>query len=53
MSKEEKIADALEAFGRYYPVQFSRNLTKKMSILAINAPEQVKKDDNFYKYLKL
>ena len=28
-------------------------LTRKMSILAINAPEEERKDVNFYKYLKL
>ena len=31
----------------------NHNLTRKMSILAINAPEQVRTDGNFYKYLKL
>ena len=28
-------------------------MTRKMHILAINAPEQVRQNGNFYKYLKL
>ena len=35
------------------PVHFYRNMTRKMNILAINAPEQVRRNGNFYKYLKL
>ena len=49
LEQKEQTADALEEFGRYFLVHFNRNL----SILSINAPEQVRKDGNFYKYLKL
>ena len=44
---------ALEEFGRYFPVHFFRNMTRKMHILSIIAPEQVQRNGNFYKYLKL
>ena len=53
IGQREKTAEALEDFGRYFPVNFYRNLTRKMHILSIIAPEQVRSNGNFYKYLKL
>ena len=47
------IMEALEEFSRYFPVHFFRNMTRKMHILSIIAPEQVRRNGNFYKYLKL
>ena len=53
VEQREKTALALEEFGKYFPVHFFRNLTRKMHILSVIAPEQVRRNGNFYKYLKL
>ena len=53
MEQREITALALEEFGKYFPVHFFRNLTRKMHILSVIAPEQVRRNGNFYKYLKL
>ena len=36
-----------------FPVHFFHNLTRKIHILSVIAPEQVRRNGNFYKYLKL
>ena len=53
VEQREITALALEEFGKYFPVHFFRNLTRKMHILSVIAPEQVRRNGNFYKYLKL
>ena len=43
--KEIKIsntAQAMEEFGKFFPVHFKRNLTRKMNILSIVGPRQVR-----------
>ena len=49
VEQREKTALALEEFGKYFPVHFFRNLTQKMHILSVIAPEQVRRNGNFYK----
>ena len=41
-----------KGFARFNSA-FFRNLTRKMHILSVIAPEQLHRDGNFYKYLKL
>ena len=43
----------MEEFGKLFPVHFKRNLTRKMNILSIVGPRQVREDPYFFKYLKL
>ena len=51
--QREETAQALEEFGKFFPVNFNRNMTREMSLLSIEAPKQVREDGDFFKYLKL
>ena len=51
--QREETAQALEEFGKFFPVNFNRNMTRKMSLLSIEAPKPVREDGDFFKYLKL
>ena len=51
--QREETAQALEEFGKFFPVNFNRNMPRKMSLLSIEAPKQVREDGDFFKYLKL
>ena len=53
MEQREQKTKALEEFGKFFPVNFYRNMTRKMNILTIVAPKQVREDGDFFKYLKL
>ena len=51
--QREETAQALEEFGKFFPVNFNRNMTRKMSLLSIEAPKQVREDADLFKYFKL
>ena len=53
VEQREKTAQACEEFGKYFPVHFTRPLTRKMHIISFVAPNQIRKDGDFSKYLKL
>ena len=40
--QQEETAQAMEEFGKFFPVHFKRNLTRKMNILSIVGPRQVR-----------
>ena len=51
--QREETALRVEEFGKFFPVNFNRNMPRKMSLLSIEAPKQVREDGDFFKYLKL
>ena len=53
VEQREKTAQACEEFGKYFPVHFTRPFTRKMHIISFVAPNQIRKDGDFSKYLKL
>ena len=42
--QQEETAQAMEEFGKFFPVHFKRNLPRKMNILSIVGPRQVRDD---------
>ena len=53
LEQREKTANALEEFGLYFPVNYRRNLTRKMHLLAFSAPKQIREHGDWYRYLRL
>ena len=53
LEQREQTAQACEEFGNFFPVNFSRPLTRKFHILSYVAPQQIRNDGDFFKYLKL
>ena len=51
--ERETTAKACEEFGIFFPVNFYRSLTRKMHVLSFVAPQQIRNDGDFFKYLKL
>ena len=53
LEQREETAKALEEFGLYFPVNYRRNLTRKMHLLAFSAPKQIREHRDWYRYLRL
>ena len=53
MEQREQTAQACEELGKFFPVNFKRPLTRKLHILSYVAPQQIRNDGDFFKYLKL
>ena len=51
--ERETTAKACEEFGIFFPVNFYRSLTRKMHVLSFVAPQQIRNDGDFFKFLKL
>ena len=51
--QKEETAQALEEFGKFFPVNFYKNMTRKMNIVCIEAPKQIREDGDFFKYWKM
>ena len=43
----------MESFGRFFPKHFYRDMTRKMNVLSITGPKQIREDGDYFKYLKL
>ena len=52
IEQREKTAQACEEFGKYFPVHFTRSLTRKMHILSFVAPNQIRNDGDFFKFFR-
>ena len=46
--QREQAAQACEEFGKFFPVNFYRSLTRKMHVISFVAPEQIRNDGDFY-----
>ena len=56
IEKREETARVLEESGKYFPVNYNRNLsylTRKMHCLSFSVPLQIKENGDWYKYLRL
>ena len=53
LEQREQTAQACEELGKFFPVNFKRPLTRKLHILSYVAPQQIRNDGDFFKYLKL
>ena len=51
--ERELTAQACEEFGKFFPVNFKRSLTRKMHVISYVAPQQIRNEGDFFKYLKL
>ena len=49
----EEAAQACEKYTKRFPVLFKRDMTRKMHVLSCNLPSDIRKNGDYYKYLKL
>ena len=53
IEEREVTAQACEEFGKFFPLNFTKGFTRKMHILSYVAPQQIRSDGDYFKYLKL
>ena len=43
----------VKSVGKFFPVNFKSGLTRKMHVISYVAPQQIRNEGDFFKYLKL